>query len=45
MAINVEWICGFSNGLGSCDAYLAEFWGEFEGSKLVRAHGFNRVEL
>ena len=42
---NVEWICGFSNGLGSCDAYVAELWGAFEGLKLVRAHDFIRVKL
>ncbi|KEH44266.1 hypothetical protein MTR_1g111470 [Medicago truncatula] len=29
---NVEWICRFSNGLGSCDAYVAELWGASEGS-------------
>jgi ribonuclease HI len=42
---NGECICGFSKGLGSCDSYVAELWGAFEGLKLARARGFHRVEL
>ena len=42
---NEEWICGFSKGSGSCDSYVAELWGAFEGLKFFRARGFNRMEL
>lgn len=31
--------------IGSCDSYVDELLGVFEGLKLVRARGFNRVEL
>jgi ribonuclease HI len=40
-----EWICGFSKGLGSCSAYVAELWGVFEGLKLARSNGYRKVEL
>jgi ribonuclease HI len=40
-----EWVCGFSKGLGSCSAYVAELWGVFEGLKLARSHGYRKVEL
>ncbi|MCI26287.1 putative non-LTR retroelement reverse transcriptase, partial [Trifolium medium] len=42
---NREWLEGFAKGVGSCSAFVAEFWGVLEGLCLVSRMGFTNVEL
>ncbi|PNX72087.1 ribonuclease H [Trifolium pratense] len=39
------WIMGFAKHVGNATAYIAELWGVYEGLKLARRRGFERVEL
>jgi len=38
-------MCGFSKGLGCCNAYIAELWGVFESLKIICSRGIQKLEL
>jgi len=38
-------MCGFSKGLGCCNAYIVELCGVFEGLKIICSRGIQKLEL
>jgi hypothetical protein len=38
-----KWWGGFSKFIGKYSAYMAELWGAFEGLKLARSKGYEKV--
>ncbi|PNY00018.1 ribonuclease H, partial [Trifolium pratense] len=40
-----KWIVDFAKKVGHASAYIAEFWGAYEGLKLARSRGFMRIDL
>lgn len=42
---NCEWFRGFTRYLGSCNAYITEFWSVLEGLRLTNKFGFGIIEL
>lgn len=38
-----DWICGFSEFIGTCYGLMAEVWGLLEGLKLTSARGYTRI--